>query len=224
MARPQFTPPDFLQIPWLLIQDQEVKPLDEKVYGFIYWLTCLKGEHCTASNNYIAVALGCTATSVQNALTNLERRGYIARTYTKDDKRNRTEIIPLVRYAKVSLNNDTVSLNNDTQVSLNNDQKKKSNKEEKQNSISVEIGMVIKAFEPINPSSRLFYARRPQRDACQRLLENHSLEWLLKIIQVLPKTNVTKYAPTITSPLQLEEKMAQLVAFIQKEKANEVIL
>jgi hypothetical protein len=41
-----------------------------------------------------------------------------------------------------------------------------------------------------------------------------------EIINILPITNTKKYAPTITTPLQLEDKLGQLVAFTKKKDDN----
>ena len=87
-----------------------------------------------------------------------------------------------------------------------------------------QVSEVIKLFETINPACSKMYGNKTQRNACQNLLDQHGLEKLGMMIQTLKKTNTMKYAPTITTPLQLEDKMTQLLAFISKEKSNEVIL
>lgn len=86
-----------------------------------------------------------------------------------------------------------------------------------------EVSEIIKLFEEINPSVKKMYANKTQREACKNLIEKHGFEQLKAIISLLPKTNTMKYAPTITTPLQLEDKLAQLMAFIQKEKSNQII-
>lgn len=80
------------------------------------------------------------------------------------------------------------------------------------------ISEVIKAFEPVNPSVGILYARPPQRQAVTRLLKQYGYDQLLKIIQFLPKSNASRYGPTITTPCQLEENMGRLKAFAEKQK------
>lgn len=138
-------PPQFIIIPYQLLQDTSITPLDERVYGVIYWLTQLKGEKCIASNRILAEIAQTTPTTLQNSLTRLENKEYIIRKFKDKNKKNRQEIIPLVIFtkikvsstddSKVSSHNDTVSSHNDTRVSSHNDQKKsspikKSSKEE----------------------------------------------------------------------------------------------
>ena len=83
---------------------------------------------------------------------------------------------------------------------------------------SAEIPLVIDAFKEVNPSYRLLFARPPQRKACERMLKTYGLENLLSRIAFLPKTNSTQYAPTITTPIALENKMGDLEAFVKKSK------
>lgn len=71
------------------------------VYAVVYWFHSLKDGKCIASNQRILeVVPQCkSTTSIQNALTALEEKGFIQRTYSDPQRRNRTQIIPLVDYA-----------------------------------------------------------------------------------------------------------------------------
>lgn len=89
--------------------------------------------------------------------------------------------------------------------------------------VAPQVSEIIKLFEDINPAVAKMYGNKTQRASCQRMLEKYGLEKIQQLIAVLHKTNTMKYAPTITTPLQLEDKMAQLVAFIQKEQSNQII-
>lgn len=89
--------------------------------------------------------------------------------------------------------------------------------------VAPQVSEVIKLFEDINPAVAKMYGNKTQRASCQRMLEKYGIEKIQQLVAVLPKTNTMKYAPTITTPLQLEDKMAQLVAFIQKEQSNQII-
>ena len=80
------------------------------------------------------------------------------------------------------------------------------------------VNRLIAAFEPINPSYKRFYPNKTQRGALQRLVEQWGEEAMLGIIRFLPQTNAKKYAPTITTPLQLEGKLGALKAYCDKIK------
>lgn len=80
------------------------------------------------------------------------------------------------------------------------------------------INPFIEKFKQVNPSYKRLFANKTQRSALQRLIDEIGTDKLGRIIDYLPKTNAKPYAPTITTPLQLEEKMGQLMAFVQKER------
>ena len=82
------------------------------------------------------------------------------------------------------------------------------------------IADIVYAFKDVNPSYKRLFGIPPQRKAAERLLEEHGEEKLRKIIAFLPKSNGVKFAPTITTPAQLEAKLGELIAFIQKERSS----
>lgn len=86
---------------------------------------------------------------------------------------------------------------------------------------SREIQDIISLFKEVNPSYAKFFANKTQRSSISRLLVQWPRPKLDNIIKVLPQTNSNKYAPTITTPLELEDRMGKLIAFIQKERNNQ---
>ena len=75
----------------------------------------------------------------------------------------------------------------------------------------------MELFENINPSwERLLY-KDLEIGAIKRLISNLGIESLESVIVSLGETNTTPFAPIITTPLQLEEKLGQLIAFTQRE-------
>jgi phage replication O-like protein O len=87
-----------------------------------------------------------------------------------------------------------------------------------------EIALLIDSFKTINPSYRKWFGNKTQRASCERLIETHGMETLQKIINLLPKTNQTEYMPVITTPVQLEDKFAQLATALQKLKNKQPII
>lgn len=84
----------------------------------------------------------------------------------------------------------------------------------------VEINKLLKLFEPLNPMWKTNYANKTQRGALKRILKSVGKEKLELVLNTIPKTNEMKYAPIITTPLELEKSFGKLIAFIQKEKLN----
>jgi hypothetical protein len=107
---------------------------------------------------------------------------------------------------KVRLGKVRIDKNNTSEESL----EKKSN-----------IPVLIDLFKTVNPSYGKWFGNKTQRAACERMLKIYSIEKLEKVINFLPKSNKVKFCPVITTPLQLEDKFASLVAFWQKENVEE---
>lgn len=101
--------PDFIIIPGVILRDKEVTSIQEKVYGVVYWYSKMNCEKCIAGNKTIAKIVDSAPSTIANALTKLEERGYIKRVFSDEGKKNREEIIPLV-----SFSGETVSTQRET--------------------------------------------------------------------------------------------------------------
>lgn len=87
-----------------------------------------------------------------------------------------------------------------------------------------QIAELINLFKEVNPSYGEFFKRKSQRAAIERMLQTIGYEKLHSAITVLRKTNGEEYAPTITSPVQLEMKLAALEAFLRKRKNKKSLI
>ena len=83
-----------------------------------------------------------------------------------------------------------------------------------------EINPLIELFENVNPSFKVLFKRTTQRDAIQRLLKEHGEKKVRDLIVFLPRNNAKKFAPTITTPIQLENRLGEMKAFWEKEKGQ----
>lgn len=91
----------------------------------------------------------------------------------------------------------------------------------KDTATKLRVDSIIDSFKVVNPNYKSWFPNTTQRKACHSLLELMDLDKLVQLIKkVLPATNKRQYAPTITTPLQLLEKFAQLESYLQKEKSN----
>lgn len=123
----------------------------------------------------------------------------------------------------------TASIQLDTKSSIQLDtyKRKKDNITKDMPEQSSGIPLIIDLFKEINPAYKKWYGNTTQRKAVANLLERNGMEQLQKVIALLPKTNKMQYLPTITTPLQLEDKWASLEAGLLKEKKKtkrEIIL
>lgn len=78
---------------------------------------------------------------------------------------------------------------------------------------------LIESFKSLNPLTYMkWFANKTQRAAVERLYKQLGREKLMVAIEAAQKAQTIKYAPMITTPLQLEDKLAELRAFTIKEK------
>jgi hypothetical protein len=87
-----------------------------------------------------------------------------------------------------------------------------------------EIFDLINLFKTVNPSYEKLFGNTTQRRSLENLLKKFPFDKLSQIISLLEKTNETPYAPRITTPLQLEDKLGSLIAFLKTEenKTNKI--
>lgn len=83
-----------------------------------------------------------------------------------------------------------------------------------------DINHLLNLFEPINPSYENLFANKTQRLALSRLLKRYGAVKLEDMLMRLPEILSKRFAPVITTPCQLENKMGELKLFVQKEKGG----
>ena len=83
-----------------------------------------------------------------------------------------------------------------------------------------EVNTIINLFKSVNPSYKKLFSNKTQRSAVERMLKEHGVEKLKWVLNVLPKTNLQKYMPMITTPNQLEDKLATLIFNLKKESSK----
>ena len=79
----------------------------------------------------------------------------------------------------------------------------------------------INLFKEVNPSYKQLFVRKVEHSAMNRMIAEHGADQMRKVISLLVKSNAMPYAPSITSPYELEMKFGKLKAFWQKE-ANKI--
>ena len=92
----------------------------------------------------------------------------------------------------------------------------------KQSFIGKDINDLIELFKPINPSYERLFANKTQRASLERLVKKYGNEKVEKMITGLKGIFGQPYAPTITTPFLLEQKLADYIGYIKK-RSNEKI-
>jgi hypothetical protein len=76
----------------------------------------------------------------------------------------------------------------------------------------------IELFKPLNPSIDRYYGRTSEREAVRRMVKKYGQEKVHNMIKALPEILSKRGAPQITTPIQLEQKLGQLLIFINQNK------
>lgn len=85
------------------------------------------------------------------------------------------------------------------------------------------INSLIELFRPINPAYTRLFSNKTQRASLERLLKQLGQEKLVRTIEYVISVNGEMYAPIITTPYQLEQKMGELMAFYKKQNTNNTV-
>jgi len=84
-----------------------------------------------------------------------------------------------------------------------------------------QINDLIPLFAAVNPAWRSFYANKTQRRALKEVIGFCGFEKTKLLILGLKEIQNDKYAPVITTPLQLYQKFGNLRVYIQRKKQEE---
>lgn len=84
--------------------------------------------------------------------------------------------------------------------------------------INKQIPLLIELFKPINPSHDRLFSNKTQRSALERMIKKYSYQKVEAMIKALPEIVGKPYAPTITTPYQLETNLGKLILFVKKEE------
>lgn len=82
------------------------------------------------------------------------------------------------------------------------------------------ISELINLFKEVNPSFERLFGNKTQRASTERMLKKYGWEKMESTVKALPQIINRPYAPVITTPYELETKLAKLVAFVKKEEGT----
>lgn len=190
---------------------------------------------CYASKETLGICVGVSKQAIHSILKKLYERGYLEKQEgTKHIRANSSWYNIVIstksdinKYSKESLpivkkvySEGKETLLQDSKESLPNNNKIYNNKYNilKETEVSEQINPLIKLFEPINPSYKTLFGNKTQRKALERLVLEHSYEKVEEMIKSLPEVIRRPYAPRITTPLQFEQKLGELIVFSSQEK------
>lgn len=182
-----------------------------------------KEQQCWPSIKKIAEELNISEKQVSRSLAILEKNKIIFKKRMGKKLNNRYVLLDKSEWTGSPFTTDSQSdhLRTDSPIHSKESQLRTTHSKEAIPSIAgKEINSLIEKFKPINPFYERLFANTTQRGALERLFKKMGRDKLEEILAILPKINKTPYAPTITTPFQLENKLGDLIAFIQKERSK----
>lgn len=142
----------------------------------------------------------------------------------KQQNSAKTSIITLLNYDKYQNTEQQTEQQKDNRRNTNKNVKKNKNVKNKEithiaaNSVAADINKIFEKFQlTVNPTIQ--YGNKTQRKAADYLIKQFTLERVLSTIDYLAEIQGDKFAPTITTPYQLKEKMGALIAYHKKQSS-----
>jgi len=212
--------PDFYAIiPISILEKKSISANAKLLYAEIMALSKKSGK-CFATNEYLADRMGLSKRTIPSLLKEL-RDDLLIQVFIKRNKDGTYRDITVLLIGDRGARRKAIRGIAKRRGQKRNRQREidKENKELATQSVAgKEINDLIELFKSINPSYERLFRNISQRAAIERMVKKHSLEKIEWAIKVLDKTNKMPFSPTITTPIQLEMKLGDLIAFIQKSK------
>lgn len=224
----------YILVPFELSKRKDLGSTEKLIFAELKFLSKDTG-YCYATNEYLADILGLSKRNISKILKKLKEKGMIdidieknnkgtfRKLWIKKEMKNKDEggmksvhagaeqeflrATPLVRAKRET---DKRNIQKDNIIILHS----------KEDFAGKEINHLISLFKEVNPNYERLFSNKTQRAALERLVKKFGKDKVENMIKVLPKILEKPYAPTITTPVQLENKLADLIAFLKKEKAK----
>ena len=205
----------FTQVANSILNDKNLSWEAKGLFGYLY----SKPENWNFSSERISSDSKNGIDKTKTTLKELEDNGYLIRKRKGDGR-----MIYRLYFKKPKVDFATKGKSHCGKIhQISNKEKKVIKNNIYKNIYNNSIVEILDAFKEVNISYENFFKNKTQRSAIERLLKKVGKEDLLKIVKLLKETNKEEYAPTITTPYELEQKFSKLGYFIKKNKSSKVI-
>ena len=234
MNKPSIYSPEFIPFYCEAVEKHKLSHLEGLVYGFVRFYTSSSDSHFYFSNKQMGKILNKSDSSIQRSVSKLIRVELFNAKYKI--KANGGKI----RFITVSFRPSKNACSEQAKTPVRNKQKRlfiiKDNKI-KDNKINIqakpvrkisvggskfitgkEFNDLIYLFKDVNPSYKRLFVNKGQRSALERLIKEHGVLKIKNIIGKLSQIINMPYSPSVTTPYQLEGKLGEIIAFLNKEK------
>ena len=189
------------------------------LYGVIANL-CNQEGYCWASNDYLAKKIGRKDKSiVSNKIAELSSEGWILSEVdqSKGNKRKIYLSTPNGNFPKGSkeITNDPSLVISKESIITDSIKKESLEKNKK-------FGELMDTFKLVNPMHSRLFSNKTQRAALQELVDRFGESEVKNMIIAAGACHGQPYAPTITTPIELSNKLGALTAFLKKNTVSRV--
>ena len=136
--------------------------------------------------------------------------------YPKYEKKDSHKPIPTVKNQECDIPTTTSDRHKLSKVKLSKVKLSKSSIADK--SAGQEINLLLKEFETINPT--INYGNTTQRKTLEEFIKKWGYEKTMNTVRFAVSIQGKKYSPTITTPIQLKNKLGDLLVYHKKESSN----
>lgn len=190
-------------------------------YGLISSLCSAEG-FCWASNAYLAKKLGRKSKNVvSEAIQALENEGWIKSSVDRA-KGNKRRITLVSAYPMVDSRATSTEITGEGSTEITG-QSIKTESKKIESYTGAEINVLLDLFKAVNPSYAKLFKIKPQRRALEELVKAYGRDKVERMIKAAAGCFGQPFAPTITTPLQLQDNLGKLIAFYKKAQSPRVV-
>lgn len=200
-------------IPPFVLAKTDIGSSEKVVFGRVMGLS-KKWGFCNASNEWLGEGIGLTGRGVSNIVSKLKKKDYVKVELIrgKDKQIIERRIYPLWNFYGGGI---AQTCDRGIAQKCVGSKRDISKRVERANDESFadngnEVNKIIDLFKDANPSYSKLFRNRTQRAAVERMLKQHGQEKLEGAILYATQIQGEKYAPRITTPLELENKLGHL--------------
>lgn len=208
------------------VDDKKMKQITMEENGMNYRYTWINFKHLISEMPLLGIK---QKASISERMSKIEKEGFI-KTFRAPDRSLYVRLMPKIRDLDfrrgVSINEQGVSQDEHEVLAQTNSTNNTSDNNNIINNIATQsvagsdMQRLLDLFKEVNPSYARLFPNKNQRAALERIIKIHGIDKTEKIIKLLPASNRAQYAPTITTPIDLENKLGALAAYWQKQKGR----
>lgn len=214
LKNPIATRPEWAWLWCVLLLKANHKP---KKWMYDSGIILIKEGQFVTSRDQLAECSGLSPSTVERILKYLENGQQI-----EQQKTTKFRLITIVNWEKYQTKRTAKRTASGQPMDTNKNDKNVKNIDHSAQSALNGVNQFINLFKEINPTTERLYSRPQQRQAAERLLQLHPIEWWQKFIEAYATKIEDRFCPKATTPLQLEDKLGQITAYAARLKSPSV--